>query len=113
MKRVYDVTKEITEAFPNIKFAISALTYEGENAIEYADELLSSGIGDFAGFGRMTFAYPAFYKDYSEKGSLDKNKVCIKCSKCSELMRAGTVSGCVIRDSETYMPYYNKFVLKK
>lgn len=113
MKRVCDVTKEITEAFPDIKFAVSALSYEGENAVEYADELLSSSIGDFAGFGRMTFAYPTFYKDYLETNKLDKNKVCIKCSKCSELMRAGTVSGCVIRDSEVYMPYYNKFVLKK
>lgn len=113
MKRVYDVTKEITESFPDIKFAVSALSYEGENTVKYAEELLSSGIGDFAGFGRMTFAYPTFYKDYLESGTLDKNKVCIKCSKCSELMRAGTVSGCVIRDSEVYMPYYNKFVLRK
>ncbi len=113
MKRVYDVTKEITESFPDIKFAVSALSYEGENAVKYAEELISSDIGDFAGFGRMTFAYPTFYKDYLESGAPDKSKVCIKCSKCSELMRAGTVSGCVIRDSEVYMPYYNKFVLKK
>ena len=113
MKRVYDVTKEITASFPDIKFAVSALSYEGENAVKYAEKLISSGVGDFAGFGRMTFAYPSFYKDYLETGTLDKNKVCIKCSKCSELMRAGTVSGCVIRDSEVYIPYYNKFVLKK
>ena len=113
MKRVCDVTKEITSAFPDMKFAVSALTYEGENAVEYAVKLLSEGIGDLAGFGRMTFAYPTFYKDYTENGCLDKKKVCIMCSKCSELMRAGTVSGCVIRDSEGYMPYYNKFVLKK
>lgn len=113
MKRVYDVTKEITSSFPEIKFAVSALSYEGENSVNYAEELISSGIGDFAGFGRMTFAYPDFYKDYLENGALDKNKVCIKCGKCSELMRAGTVSGCVIRDSEVYMPYYSKFVLKK
>ncbi len=110
MKRVYDVTKEITDSFPNIKFAVSALSYEGENAVDYADDLLSNGIGDFAGFGRMTFAYPDFYKDYLETGVLNKNKVCIKCGKCSELMRAGTVAGCVIRDSEVYMPYYSKFV---
>ena len=110
MKRVRDVTKEITSSFPDIKFAVSALSYEGENAVNYAEELISSGIGDFAGFGRMTFAYPIFYKDYLETGALDKNKVCIKCGKCSELMRAGTVSGCVIRDSEVYMPYYTKFV---
>ena len=113
MKRVYDVTKEITEAFPDVKFVISALTYEGENAVAYAEKLLSEGVGDIAGFGRMTFAYPEFYKDYLEKGSIDKSKVCIKCAKCTELMRAGTVAGCVIRDSECYMPYYKEFVLKK
>ena len=113
MKRVYDVTKEITSAFPDIKFAISALTYEGENSVDYAEKLLAEGVGDFAGFGRMTFAYPTFYKDYLDKGELDKKMVCIKCSKCSELMRAGTVSGCVIRDSEIYMPYYQKYVMKK
>ena len=113
MKRVYDVTKELTSSFPDIKLAVSALSYEGENAVNYANELLSCGIGDFAGFGRMTFAYPSFYTDYLTTGTLNKNKVCVKCSKCSLLMRAGTVSGCVIRDSETYIPYYNKFVLKK
>lgn len=113
MKRVYDVTKEITSSFPDMKFVVSALTYEGENAIEYAERLLNEGVGDFAGFGRMTFAYPTFYKDYLKNGTLEKNKVCIKCSKCSELMRAGTVSGCVIRDSETYMPYYREYVMKK
>ena len=113
MKRVYDVTKEITSAFPDMKFVVSALTYEGENAVVYADKLLSEGVGDIAGFGRMTFAYPTFYKDYLESGELDKKKVCLKCSKCSELMRAGTVSGCVVRDSEKYMPYYKEFVMKK
>ncbi len=113
MKRVYDVTKEITSAFPDIKFVVSALTFEGENAVDYAEKLLREGVGDFAGFGRMIFSYPTFYKDYLERGCLDKTKVCIKCSKCSELMRAGTVSGCVIRDSEYYMPYYKEFVMKK
>lgn len=113
MKRVYDVTKEITSSFPDMKFVVSALTYEGENAVKYAEKLLNEGVGDFAGFGRMTFAYPTFYKDYLKNGTLDKNKVCIKCSKCSELMRAGTVSGCVIRDSERYMPYYMEYVMKK
>lgn len=113
MKRVYDVTKEIKLSCPTMKFVVSALTYEGEKAVEYASKLLDEGVGDFAGFGRMTFAYPTFYKDYIEKGRLDKTKVCIKCSKCSELMRAGTVSGCVIRDNECYMPYYQKFVMKK
>ncbi len=113
MARVYRVTKEICESFPDIKFIVSALSFEGENSAGYAEKLLKEKVGDFAGFGRMTFAYPGFYKDWLEKGNLDKKKVCIKCGKCSELMRAGTVSGCVIRDSQVYMPYYEKYVLKK
>ena len=113
MKRVYDVTKELTSSFPDTKFVVSALSFEGENAVSYAEKLISEGVGDFAGFGRMIFAYPTFYKDYLETGALNRKKVCIKCSKCSHLMRAGTVSGCVIRDNEVYMPYYDKYVLGK
>ncbi len=113
MKRIYEVTKEIRNAFPDIKIAMSGLTFEGENAVDYAEKMLSEGVADFSGFGRMTFAYPTFFRDYTEKGKLDKSKVCLKCSKCTQLMRNGTVAGCPVRDVETYMPYYKKYVLKR
>lgn len=113
LERIYRVTKELKESFPELKIVSSGLTYPGEKAVEYAEKLVSDGVCDFAGFGRMTFAYPEFYKDYLTKGKPDKNKVCLKCSKCTELMRNGTVAGCPVRDSETYMPYYKKFVMKK
>lgn len=110
MNRIMRVTKELKSAFPDVTFAMSGLTYEGENAVDYAEKMLSENIADIMGFGRMTFAYPGFYRDYKANGSLEKNKVCLKCSKCTELMRAGTVAGCPVRDSEVYMPYYRKFV---
>ena len=113
MKRIYDVTKELNETFPDIKFIASGLSYEGENALDYAAEVISNGVADFAGFGRMTFAYPDFYVDYLKNGKLNKSKVCLKCSKCSQLMRNATVAGCPVRDSEVYMPYFKKYVLKK
>ncbi len=113
LKRIYDITKELKDSFKNVKIVSSGLTYPGENAMEYAEKLINENACDFAGFGRMTFAYPEFYKDYLKYGKLEKNKVCLKCSKCTELMRNGTVAGCPIRDSKVYMPYYNKFVLKK
>ena len=113
LQRIYDVTKALKDAFPEVKIVSSGLTYPGENAMEYAEKLINENVCDFAGFGRMTFAYPEFYKDYLKNGKLEKNKVCLKCSKCTELMRSGTVAGCPIRDSEVYLPYYNKFVLKK
>lgn len=113
MKRIYDVTKELKEEFADICFIASGLTYPGADAMKYAEKILDDGVADFAGFGRLTFAYPDFYKDYLEKGQLDKSRLCLKCSKCSQLMRAGTVAGCPVRDSEVYMPYYRKYVLEK
>ncbi|MBE6771224.1 MAG: flavin oxidoreductase/NADH oxidase [Ruminococcaceae bacterium] len=110
IKRIYDVTKELKAEFEDVYFIASGLTYPGENAMKHAEKIINEGVADFAGFGRMTFAYPGFYKDYLKYGVLNKSKLCLKCSKCSQLMRAGTVAGCPIRDSEVYMPYYQKFV---
>lgn len=113
MKRIYDVTKELKNEFSDICFVASGLTYPGENAMEYAEKIINGGVADFTGFGRLTFAYPMFFRDYLDNGKLDKSKLCLKCSKCSQLMRAGTVAGCPVRDSETYMPYYKKYVQEK
>ncbi len=113
LKRIYDVTKELSAEFPDVHFIASGLTYPAENAMVYAEKIIEEGVADFAGFGRLTFAYPSFYKDYLAVGKLDKSKICLKCSKCSALMRAGTVAGCPVRDSAVYMPYYKEFVLKK
>lgn len=113
LERIYNVTKQLKGSFPELKFISSGLTFPGENAAAYAEKLIEDNVCDLAGFGRMTFAYPQFFRDYLACGELDKNKVCLKCSKCTELMRNGTVTGCPIRDSEVYMPYYKKFVLNK
>ncbi len=111
VERIVSVTRDLQKSFPDIAFVLSGLSYMGENAVDFADEALKNGSAKLAGFGRMTFCYPSFYSDYLEKGKPDKNKCCLKCSKCTELMRSGSVTGCPVRDSETYMPYYKKYVL--
>ena len=50
------------------------------------------------GYGRQGFAYPEFANAILKEGALDPKKVCIACSKCTELMRGGNVTGCVVRD---------------
>lgn len=109
MSRIYTMTKELSSEFPNIKFVMSGLSYNGENPVEYADKCLDEGIAAFAGFGRTAFCYPSFYREYLS-GDI-KGKYCLGCAKCTELMRHGSVTGCPVRDSETYMPYYKKYVL--
>ena len=60
--------------------------------------IIENGGFDFAGFGRMIFAYPDFANDILHSGELKKEKICICCSKCTELMRGGGTPGCVVRD---------------
>lgn len=113
LKRIYAVTRELQAEFPDVKTVMSGLSYPAENCVDYAEKCLSENVAHFAGFGRMTFSYPEFYKDYLENGKLEKNKCCIACGKCTELMRHGGVAGCPIRDTETYLPLYNKYVRGK
>lgn len=62
-----------------------------------------------AGYGRESFAYPDFAKDILFDGALKKEKCCIACGKCTEIMRAGSTPGCVIRDAKVYAPIYKQY----
>ena len=72
--------------------------------IEEGSKMIEEGICDFAGYGRIILAYPEFYQDYLN-GGIQKKKLCALCSKCTELMRGGCVSGCAIHD-EVYREIY-------
>lgn len=109
VERVVRITDELQKAFSDMKIVMSALTFPGVGALDFAEECLQNGSCSFVGFGRMSFAYPQFYAEYLENGSLDKNKVCIKCGNCSRMMRAGGVAGCPVRDKEVYLPLYKKY----
>ncbi|MFX0039263.1 MAG: flavin oxidoreductase/NADH oxidase [Promethearchaeota archaeon] len=58
---------------------------------------------DICAFGRMALANPNFPKQIFQEGIIDKNQVCITCSKCSEFMKLGQNVGCATRD-----PQYKK-----
>ena len=58
---------------------------------------------DICGFGRMALANPNFPKQIFQEGIIDKKKVCITCSKCSEFMKRGEKVGCATKD-----PQYKK-----
>ena len=109
VSRMLNGTAEIKKEIPDMKIICSALSFLGVTAPNVAAAYIENGGFDFAGFGRTIFAYPDFANDILKNGGMDKNKCCICCSKCTEIMRQkGGTPGCVIRDSETYMPIYKK-----
>lgn len=109
LDRFYESEKKLKEIFPDVYFVGSALSYYRGDMMEIAEKQLSEGIYDLAGFGRVTLAYPEFYKDYLD-GTFSPKKTCVTCSKCTELMRAGCVSGCAVFN-EYYRELYKEKVL--
>lgn len=91
----------------------SGLSYLGADSPDAAAACIADGWFDFAGFGRMAFANPQLANDICVAGSVDPKKSCMACSMCTELMRAGSVTGCIVRDSEIYRPLYQQYVMKK
>ena len=109
VKRVLSGTEELKKAVPEMKLICSAVTFLGVAAPNVTAAYIEKGAFDFAGFGRTILAYPDFANDILKNGGMDKNKCCLCCSKCTEIMRKpGGTPGCVIRDSEVYLPIYQK-----
>ena len=107
--RMLHGTQQLKQSVPELKLLCSALSYLGTAAPHVAAGFIENGGFDLAGFGRTIFAYPDFARDILQKGCMEKDKLCICCSKCTEIMRAGGTPGCVIRDRDVYAPLYTQY----
>ncbi len=96
----------VQKAVPGVPVVASGFSWLREYGANVAAALIENGNCAFAGFGRQSFAYPDFAKDILA-GGMDRNKCCVCCSKCTHIMRdSGVCTGCVVRDSATYLPIY-------
>jgi len=100
---------EVQKAVPEIAVVSTGYSWLRHFAAYAGAGALENGWAKIVGFGREAFAYPDFAKDILENGNLSKEKCCIACGKCSEIMRAGGTPGCVIRDAAVYAPIYKKY----
>ena len=70
---------------------------------------IAAGRARFMGLGRESFAYPDAPLDILRGGAMDAKKVCISCSKCTQIMRDHGRTGCVVRDAAQYAPMYKEY----
>ena len=95
LDKFYENCSQLKKSFPETLFVNSALScYRGE-MISVAEKMLEDNVCDFAGFGRITLAYPEFYEDYLS-GKFDEKKCCVTCSRCTRLLRNKIISGCAV-----------------
>jgi 2,4-dienoyl-CoA reductase-like NADH-dependent reductase (Old Yellow Enzyme family) len=100
--------KQIQAAVPEVLVMGTGFSWLRQLAANVAAGTVGQGWFAIAGFGRQAFAYPDFAKDIIQKGAMDLQKVCLACSKCSVIMRDGGQSGCVLRDTTTYLAIYRE-----
>ena len=108
--RMLDGIAEVKAQVPQMNIICSGISYLGVAAPNVVAGYIRNGGFDFAGFGRTILAYPDFANDILRKGCMERNKICLCCSKCTQIMRSGSTPGCVIRDRETYLPIYRETI---
>lgn len=108
VERMIRLTSEIQRAFPQMTLVGSGYSWLQHLMPYVGAAVLENGMAGIIGAGRLALAYPDFAKDILIKGKLDSNKVCIACSACTQIMRDGNTTGCVVRDNKVYGPIYKQ-----
>lgn len=107
-ERIMRIGKELQGAAPDMMVIGTGFSWLREYGPLVAAGAIENDWFKMAGFGRQAFAYPDFPIDIKNEGGMVASKSCISCGKCSEIMRYGGKSGCVIKDSKVYVPLYRE-----
>ena len=113
VERILSGARAVQQAYPNLAVMASGISYLGDAGDVVAAGMVREGWASLVGFGRMAFAYPDFARDILEGRGLQKNKSCLACTKCTELMRARCTAGCPVRDQEVYLPLYREHCMNR
>jgi len=104
--RFIDITRTIQETFPELPVVASGYGWLRHLMPYVAAGVIRSKGATLVGQGRGAFAYPGSVRDILTTGGMDPAKTCVTCSGCTQIMRDGTMAGCVVRDSAIYSPQY-------
>ncbi len=106
--RLVNITGEIQKEFPDIAILGTGYSWLRTLFANVGAANKTAGLTTLVGAGRMAFAYPDFAKDIITKGRMYPEKVCVSCSACTQIMRDGGTTGCVIRDNKVYGPIFEQ-----
>ncbi|MFW6189356.1 MAG: NADH:flavin oxidoreductase [Planctomycetota bacterium] len=106
--RMLQIGRRVQRPHPDLLLVGTGYSYLRHFMPHFAAGALREGWAGMVGLGRGAIAYPDFARDVLQEGAVDPDRVCIACSRCSQLMRDGMPSGCVVRDGEVYGPLYRQ-----
>ncbi|MDO5716011.1 MAG: flavin oxidoreductase/NADH oxidase [Tissierellia bacterium] len=111
--RLLETAALFQREFPDIYFVGVGYSWFRHLIPQVAAGALENKMIQLIGLGREMIAYPYMVRDLKADGEVQKNKVCIACSKCSEMKSKIGLCGCVVRDYEVYGPIYLKMKEKE
>ena len=108
VSRLINLAGEIQQAFGEIAVVGTGYSWLRTLMPNVAAAAKANGKATVIGAGRLAFAYPDFARDILGKGALSPEKVCVGCSACTQIMRDGGRTGCVVRDNKVYGPIFRR-----
>lgn len=102
VERHFEIVGALKKEVPNMLFLGAGYSWLREHGVNAAAYNIEQSKVDIAGWGRLAIANPGFPKEVLQDGSLNPNKVCVTCSGCSRLLRAGMHVGCIVQNPEAY-----------
>ena len=104
LNRLLEGSAKIKELYSDIVVIGTGYSWFRQFAPNVGAYEISNNKTDIMGMGRVAFAYPDFANDIIQDNQMHKSKICLTCSLCTKIMRAGKVAGCPVRDQEVYLP---------
>ncbi len=106
--RFIEITAQVQQAVPALPVVGSGYAWLRHLMPHVAAAVIERGNATFIGQGRGSFAYPDAVREIMNDGRMDPSQCCITCSACTQIMRDGGSTGCVVRDHAIYGPLYRK-----
>ncbi|MFH1748883.1 MAG: hypothetical protein ABIG44_17770 [Planctomycetota bacterium] len=100
--RLLRITAELQQAVPDLPIVGTGYSWLRRFFPNVGAAIVGSGQAAFVGLGRQAFAYPDCVKDLAERGALIPRKACVACSGCTQRMRDGGSTGCIVHDRDVY-----------
>lgn len=106
--RFVHIVRQVQQANKDLAVIAGGYSWLRQYMPFVAAAAVEAGWTTMVGLGRGALAYPEFARDIITGKGMDAHKVCIACSSCTQIMRDGGRSGCVVRDSEIYGPIFRE-----
>ncbi len=97
--RFHHFAKVAKAGVPGVSVVATGFTHLGPYAPFVGAAMIEAGEADLIGFGRQALAYPNYANDILRGEGMKKERCCICCGGCGNLISAHKNVGCVVFDS--------------